>query len=74
MQDWYVYYQRGGGNDAFRSRPCPSEQAALVQARSLERQNYVLRIVKPDGSVIHRSTILAWIKDNTAWGSEPDAS
>jgi hypothetical protein len=73
MQDWYVFYQRGGGSDAFRSRPCPSE-AALVQARSLERQNYVLRIVKPDGSAIDRSTILAWIKDNSEWGSEPEVS
>jgi hypothetical protein len=35
----------------FRSRPCPSEQASLVQARSLERQNYMLRIVKPDANV-----------------------
>jgi hypothetical protein len=74
MQDWYVFYQRGGGSDAFRSRPCPSEEAALVQARSLERQNYVLRIVKPDGSLIDRSTILAWIKNNSEWGSEPEAS
>jgi hypothetical protein len=73
MQDWYVFYQRGGGSDAFRSRPCPSEQAALVQARLLERHNYVLRIVKPDSSVIDRSTILDWIKNNSEWGSEPQA-
>ena len=64
MQDWYVFYQRGGGSDEFRSRALPSEQAALIQARSLEHQNYVLRIVKPDGGVIDRSTILDCIKDN----------
>ncbi len=64
MQDWYVFYQRGGGSDEFRSRALPSERAALLQARSLERQNYVLRIVKPDGGMIDRSTILDWIKSN----------
>ena len=64
MQDWYVFYQRGGRSDEFRSRALPSEQAAYIQARSLERQNYVLRIVKPDGGVIDRSTILDWIKNN----------
>ena len=66
MQDWYVYYQRGGGSDEFRSRPLPSEEAALMEARSLERLNYVLRIVKPDGGRIDRSTILDWIKNNPA--------
>ena len=66
MQDWDVFYQRGGGSDEFRSRACPTEEAALIQARSLERLNYVLRIVKPDGGVIDRSTILDWIKNNPA--------
>jgi hypothetical protein len=64
MQDWHVFYQRGGGSDEFRSRALPNEQAALIQARSLERLNYVLRIVKPDGGVIDRSTILDWIENN----------
>ena len=64
MQDWYVLYHRGGGSDEFRSRALPSEEAALIQARSLERLNYVLRILKPDGGMIDRSTILDWIENN----------
>ena len=64
MQDWCVYYQRGGGSDEFRSRPLPSEEAALIQARSLERLNYVLHIVKPDRGMIDRATILDWIKSH----------
>ena len=64
MQDWYVFYQRGGGSDEFRSKALSSEQAALIEARSLERLNYVLRILKPDGGMIDRSTILDWIKNN----------
>jgi hypothetical protein len=64
MQDWYVFYQRGGGRDEFRSPALASEEAALIQARSLERLNYVLRILKPDGGMIDRSAILDWIKNN----------
>ncbi len=64
MQDRYVFYQRGGGSDEFRSPALPTEQAALIQARSLEPRNYVLRIVKPDGGMVDRSTILDWIKNN----------
>ena len=64
MQDWYVFYQRGGGSDEFRSPALTSEEAAFVQARSLERLNYVLRILKPDGGMIDRSAILDWIKNN----------
>jgi hypothetical protein len=63
MQDWYVFYQRGGGSDEFRSPALPSEEAALIEARSLEPRNYVLRIIKPDGGMIDRTTILEWIKN-----------
>jgi len=64
MQVWYVFYQRRGGSDKFRSRALPSEEAALIQARSLEPRNYVLRIAKPDGGMVDRSTVLDWIKNN----------
>jgi hypothetical protein len=42
----------------------PNEEVALTEARSLERLNYVLRILKPDGGMVDRSTILDWIRNN----------
>jgi hypothetical protein len=61
--DWVVFFNTHQAIGVESRRP--SEEAALIRARSCLRRHYeVSKIQGPNGVVIERATIERWAKEN----------
>ncbi len=62
MSDWKVYYRDYLDQDR-TLRSAKSKEAALKQARNLQRQRRaeIYRIEGPDGGIIAKEEIMRWV-------------
>jgi hypothetical protein len=61
-EEWVLFFRDSAGRDARVAST--SKQAALIQARSLMRQHYVIHKIEGPDEVLDREEIEEWAKAN----------
>ena len=61
-EEWVIFFRDSAGKDV--EAALTDRQAALIQARGLTRQNYVVHKIEGPDEVIDSEAIEEWVKAN----------